>query len=422
MSPTRRDFLKTSLGTATLVSLGPTLPSFLQRCALAAAPRRKEGETVLIVVQLAGGNDGLNTVVPFDHDEYCKHRDTLRIKAGEVLKLTDTLGLHPRLEGFRRLYQDGQLSILQGVGYPNPHGGHFESMRYWQSARPHDASGQTGWLGRAVDALTAPDDPSVPAVFVGDIPQPFTLNAQRSIVPSLRSLDDGLLRTPPGTGDPVQYRRRLADAAELPRAQDQNPLLEFTRRSTLAAYADAHQIEQSAQGRAAARAGAYPDIPLAQMFRTVAQLIRADLGIRIYYTELGGNEPGGFDNHAGQRDNHAALLHQLSESVTALVDDLKQDRLLDRVLLMTFSEFGRTLAENGRRGTDHGAAAPLFLVGGKVKGGLVGAHPSLTELENGGPKSHTDFRRVYATVLQRWLGLDSQSLLTDEFAPLDLIA
>ena len=422
MSPTRRDFLKTSLGTATLVSLGPTLPSFLHRTALAAAPRRKAGDTVLIVVQLAGGNDGLNTVVPFDRDEYGRHRDTLRIKAGEVLKFTDSLGFHPRLEGFRRLYQDGHLSIVQGVGYPNPHGGHFESMRYWQSARPHDASRQTGWLGRAIDALAAPDDPTVPAVFVGDTPQPFTLNAERSIVPSLRSLDDGLLRTPPGAGDSAQYRRRLADAAELPRAQAQNPLLDFTRRSTLAAYANVQQVEQAAQARTAAKAGEYPNIPLAQMFRTVAQLIRADLGIRIYYTELGGNEPGGFDNHAAQRDNHAALLHQLSRSVTALVDDLQQDRLLDRVLLMTFSEFGRTLAENGRRGTDHGSAAPTFLVGGKVKGGLIGPHPSLTELESGGPKSHTDFRRVYATVLKRWLGLDSQPILTDEFAPLDLIA
>ena len=160
---------------------------------------------------------------------------------------------------------------------------------------------------------------------------------------------------------------------------------------------------------------------LARMFCIIAQLIRAEVGIRIYYTELGGEEPGGFDNHANQRDNHAALLRQLSDSVAAFVLDLRRDRLLHRVLLMTFSEFGRTLAENGRRGTDHGSAAPMFLAGGKLKGGLVGPHPSLTALENGGPKHHTDFRRVYATVLDRWLGLDSQAVLGGKFEPLDLL-
>ena len=158
------------------------------------------------------------------------------------------------------------------------------------------------------------------------------------------------------------------------------------------------------------------------MLRTIAQLIRADLGIRIFFTELGGGDIGGFDNHANQRDNHAAVLNQLSESVAAFVGDLARDKLLDRVLLMTFSEFGRTLVENGRRGTDHGEAAPAFLAGGRVKGGLTGPHPSMTELENGGPKHHTDFRRVYATVLDRWLGIDSEPVLGGKFQPLDVLA
>jgi len=155
--------------------------------------------------------------------------------------------------------------------------------------------------------------------------------------------------------------------------------------------------------------------------KIVSQLIRAELGVRIFSTELGGEGPGGFDNHANQRDNHGALLYQLAESVAAFVDDLKRDKLLDRVLLMTFSEFGRTVAENGRHGTGHGSAAPMFLVGGRLQGGLVGAHPNLTELENGGQKFHTDFRRVYATVLDRWLGLDSAAVLGEKFAPLDVL-
>jgi uncharacterized protein (DUF1501 family) len=158
---------------------------------------------------------------------------------------------------------------------------------------------------------------------------------------------------------------------------------------------------------------------LAENLATVAQLIRADLGIRIYSVELGGGGIGGFDTHANQAANHGALLRELAESTSAFVDDLKHDRLLDSVLVMTFSEFGRTLSESGRRGTNHGAAAPMFMIGGRVKGGLWGAHPSLTDLEEDAPKFHTDFRRVYATVLERWLNLKSEKVLAPGFTPLD---
>lgn len=417
MSSTRRDFLKTSLGAATLVSLGPGL----QETTVGAAPLRQTGDTVLIVVQLAGGNDGLNTVVPYGDDVYGRSRSTLRLTAQEVLKIDNGLGFHPRLDGLRRLYQAGQLSVVQGVGYANPHGGHEESMRYWQSARPYENACQTGWLGRTVDALVTADEPQWPAFFVGEIAPPFALNGQHTFVPTLRALENPPLVAPAGSKDPDQHRRRLAAAADVPR-RDGNPLADFVQRSTAAAYAGSRKIAAVLSAAPAQPAGDYPEIPFARMLRTIAQLIRADLGIRIFYTELGGQEPGGFDNHANQRDNHAALLGQLSQSLTALVAELQRDRLLDRVLLMTFSEFGRTLQENGRRGTDHGSAQPLFLVGGKLKGGLVGAHPSLTELENGGPKSHTDFRRVYATVLDRWLGVDSQQVLGARYEPLDVLA
>jgi uncharacterized protein (DUF1501 family) len=160
---------------------------------------------------------------------------------------------------------------------------------------------------------------------------------------------------------------------------------------------------------------------LAQTLALVAQLIRADLGIRIYSVELGGGGIGGFDTHADQAANHGALLRELAESTAAFADDLHRDRLLDSVLVMTFSEFGRTLTESGRRGTNHGAAAPMFLIGGKVKGGLWGAHPSLTDLEEDSPKFHTDFRRVYATVLECWLNLKSNQILSPGFSPLDSI-
>jgi uncharacterized protein (DUF1501 family) len=213
------------------------------------------------------------------------------------------------------------------------------------------------------------------------------------------------------------HRELLDRAAKLARDDAESPVRSFLQRSSLAAYAASRRIE--AVGKA--DSAPYPPFQLAKMLHIVAQLIRADLGVRIYCAELGGEEPGGFDNHANQLGNHCALLHQLSESVAAFVYDLQRDRLLDRVLLMTFSEFGRTVKENGRRGTDHGSAAPLFLAGSKLKGSLVGQHPDLANLENGGQKFHTDFRRVYAAALDQWLGLDSQSVLGEKFEPLDVL-
>lgn len=422
MSPTRRDFLKTSVGASTLLSLAPAVPTFLARTAAANAGRRDAADTVLVVLQLAGGNDGLNTVVPYGDDEYAKCRSTLRLPAGQLHKIDDLLGFHPRMQGFARLLKEGHLSVVQGVGYPNPHGGHFESMRIWQTACPERFSNcQTGWLGRAVDGAYEPASGRVPALYLGEIERPFALNAQKAIIPAIRSLDQCLLRPMLGAEDAAAHGRRLARSADLPRSQQDNPMLAFVQRTSLAAVVSHRQIEAVADGGAKASTADYPSFALARMLRAIAQLIRADQGIRIFFTELGGQEPGGFDNHANQRDNHAALLHHLSESVTAFVADLQRDKLLDRVLLMTFSEFGRTVHENGRRGTDHGSAAPVFLVGGRVKGGLVGAHPNLTQLENGGQKFHTDFRRVYATALEHWLGFDSQPVLGQGFPPLDLL-
>lgn len=409
ISRTRREFLRSTLGTPALLSLSPTVPTFLSRAAEAAAPLSADRDTVLVVVQLAGGNDGLNTIVPHGDDEYHRVRTTLRVPTGELHRIDDLLGFHPRMGALARLYHDGLLSVVQGVGYPNPNGGHFESMHIWQTADP-SLRGETGWLGRAVDQATRDDPAARPALYVGQIGQPFTLNAARAVVPTARTIADAAVHRPTGPA---------TAPTPAPASPDAPAFLDFLRRTTLAAERDGRAVEMAS---ASASAGVeYPPFQLARNLRTVAQLIRADVGLRIIYTELGGVEPGGFDNHANQRDNHAALLHQLSESTAAFILDLKRDGLLDRVLLMTFSEFGRTVRENGRRGTDHGSAAPLFLAGGKLAGGLVGAHPNLTELEAGGQKHHTDFRRVYATVLDRWLGFDSQPVLGARFGPLDVL-
>jgi len=416
MSHTRRDFLKGALGGSTLLSLGPAMPPFLVRSAMASAPGHRDRDTVLVVLQLSGGNDGLNTVVPYEDDEYARNRPTLCLPSREVHRIDSSLGFHPRMGAFMKLYKEGYLSVVQGVGYENSDRSHDRAMRIWHTADPDDPGVQTGWLGRATDSVWDPHERCTPAVFVGPITQPFGLNAESGIVPSIRSLQDLVVHQVPDTSDNRSGRK---GAVALSRSDRGNPLLRFLQQSMVRAYGDSERIKTMAE--TATSAAEYPSFGLAESLRTTAQLIRADVGIRIFFVELGGGGIGGFDNHANQLGNHCAMLHQLAESVAAFVYDLKRDKVLDRVLLMTFSEFGRTVRENGRRGTGHGAAGPVFLAGGKLRGGLVGAHPSLTDLDNGALKFHTDFRQVYATVLDRWLGYDSRITLGKTFALLDVL-
>ena len=416
MHLSRRDFLRTTaMGAPAALALSSAAPRFFDQLAAAAESRPGTEDRMLVVVQLAGGNDGLNTIVPFADDDYGRARQTLRLKPNELHKIDDQLGFHPAMQAAWQLYQDGLLGVVQGVGCPNPDQSHPRAMRIWQTADLDPTSCQTGWLGRSVQRLPLRDETDTPAVFVGHVNQPFALNTEQTVIPTLHALADFTVQDMPGASRGSAHRRQMAEAAALSRTGG-NRLLDYVQHGVVNAYARSRQVELAAGG------AEYPPFQLAAAFRTVAQLIRADLGIRVFYTELGGEEPGGFDNHANQRDNHASLLRQLSESLSAFVGDLRRDKLLDRVLMMTFSEFGRTVEENGRRGTDHGSAAPMFLVGGRVKGGLTGRHPSLTDLEKGGLKHHIDFRQVYATVLERWLGIDSRKVLGRQFEPLDLLS
>jgi uncharacterized protein (DUF1501 family) len=406
MSYTRRDFLKATLGASTMMSLASGTPNFLVRAATAGGAATDDRDTVLVVVQLSGGNDGLNTVVPYADDEYARNRPTLALKGKDVHKIDSYLGFHPRMGAFSRLYKEGHLSILHGVGYPNSDRGHDLAMRHWHTAAPEDPNCQTGWLGRAADSVWHTSQKDTPAVFVGPIVQPFGLRAEHVIVPSIQSPEDLILDS-----EPAEFQQDHA-------ADKDDELLRFVAESRAKARVNSRRIEAVTKTH---RGAEYPAFRLAGTLRTVAQLIRADVGIRIFFTELGGGGIGGFDNHANQLGNHCALLHHLSESLAAFVDDLEKDKLLDRVLLMTISEFGRTVKENGRRGTGHGVSAPIFLAGGKLKGGRAGSHPSLADLDNGAMKFHTDFRRVYATVLDRWLGFDSRPVLGRQYELLDVL-
>ncbi|MBI5396828.1 MAG: DUF1501 domain-containing protein [Verrucomicrobia bacterium] len=406
MSYTRRDFLKDSFRAAGLLSLAGSAPRFLVNTAMAAASQRRGGDTVLVVLELSGGNDGLNTVIPYADDVYHRSRPTLRQVASKALKIDDHIGFHPRMGGFSRLHKDGLLTVVQGVGCPDSDKNHPGAKRAWHTAETKTPGPQTGWLGRAADQLFDPAAANVPAAFVGKIMPLQATNAERVVVPALRSA--------------VEMACRGSEAKGLAPEAGDDPLLASVRRATAETIENSRRIERAI---AATNTADYPQLVLAQELRIVAQLIRADVGIRIFYTELGGGNIGGFDNHAGQLGNHCALLQQISDSLTAFTRDLQRDKLLDRVVLMTVSEFGRTLQENGRRGTNHGVAAPTFLVGGKLKGGVVGAHPSLTDVDKDSSLHlHTDFRALYATVLDGWLGVDSRAVLGASFKPLDVLA
>ncbi len=396
MNRSRREFLKTAIGTPALLSLGAPVSALLARAASAADARK---DTVLVALQLSGGNDGLNTVVPYADDAYARARTTLRLTGKDVLKIDDHVGFHPRMKGFARLLKEGRLAIVQGTGYPKSDRQHEKAMRDWHTARPEQSECPTGWLGRTSDTLCEGEATLAAGAFVGPIAMPLALNARKACVPSVRSAAE------------LTCRAQAPQAGLPAAATGENPLADHVRAASQAARLSDRQIKAVLAGGR----GNYPNLGLAQELRTVAELIRADVGIRVFLTELGGGGIGGFDNHAIQRDNHASVLEQLSESVAAFADDLARHNCLDRVVLVTFSEFGRTLSENGRHGTGHGAAAPMFVMGGRVRAGLIGKHPSLTDLDQDAPKHHTDFRQVYADLLDNWLGVDSKAVLGGTF-------
>ncbi len=398
---TRRGFLQVASGTA-LVSLSGLAPRVLH--AAAQQTGQRDGENILVVVQLSGGNDGLNTVVPYGDPEYYRNRFTLAIGREQVLRLDDYHGLHPSLRGWEQLWQAGQLAIVQGVGYANPNRSHFESMDLWHTAHLNPERVRRGWLGRYLDQL--PIEAVLPAVHYGGEEQPLALAAERKLAVSLRSLDAIRLETLPGLS-PADSRQLVTA-----RRDGRHQLLDFVQENAQLAILTGERLRQIA-ARTAQRTG-YPGSRLAQKLQVVASLIAADLPTRVYYVSL-----DGFDTHANQEGAHAALLAELGDAVAAFQADLREQGNDQRVTLMTFSEFGRRVRENASRGTDHGTAAPMFFVGGRVRGGLLNGHPSLTDLQDGDLKHSIDYRQAYATVLERWLHVDAASILGAEFPLLE---
>ncbi len=401
MPYSRRQFLAGS------AAVGLALPPFLRRAALAAPRADAPGgeDTVLVVVQLSGGNDGLNTVVPYADPAYRRLRPTLAQPSGRVLKIDDELALHPEMTGFSQLLEDSCLSVVQGIGYPNATRSHFESMDTWHRASP-DESERFGWLGKARVGL-----PGGGGVFVGEGTSPLAMFNATGHPLTVQSLDEHRL---PLDGERGRRTRSTIESLLDTEPTRSNELLELARSSTRSMLEAEERFRRAAEENAAS--GDWPDSGLARRLRVVAQLLAAKSPERIYYVEL-----DGFDTHSGQAPSHARLLGELSTAVAAFRRSLEQSGQQKRVLLMTFSEFGRRVKENGSQGTDHGAASQMFLVGDAVKPGVVGDHPSLEDLEQGDLRHHTDFRSVYRTVLEDWLRVPAETILPGDHPKLDLL-
>jgi uncharacterized protein (DUF1501 family) len=412
----RRLFLQQGLS---FISLAATAPLFIQRSAhgmllplgglLSSAPGVPE-DHVLVVVQLGGGNDGLNTVIPYGSNAYYNARPMLAVPApgkgaanqGALqLDKSSGLGLHPNLAGLKELMDEGVASIVQGVGYPNPNRSHFTSMDIWHTANT-SAQGH-GWIGRYFDCTCDGTPEPEASVAIGrEAPLAMSGSLQKPV--SFESAE--LFRWLGGdiSDDPsvIDTYKQITRGGTLEKV-DPDGQLGFLMRTALDAQVSSDRIRAAVAKRPLVQ---YPGGQLSRQLQIVAAMIRDGLKTRVYYVSL-----GGFDTHAAQSNTHANLMRQLGDSLNAFYKDLKAQSNNGRVLTMCFSEFGRRVAQNASGGTDHGTAAPMYFVGDMIRPGVIGNHPSLTDLDEGDLKFNVDFRSVYAAVLEDWLGADAQQVL-----------
>ena len=435
---TRRQFLRTSmLGAAA----SWTLPVFLEKTffaldAMAADARTqiatgKDG-TVLVVLQMAGGNDGLNMVVPYADDIYYRSRPKLGLPADKVLKLDSYAGLNAKLTGLKSLFDEGHLSVVQGAGYPNPNRSHFRSTEIWQTASDADRNESEGWLGRYFDSCCAGADPTVGVAIGEETPQAFAAKTPTGITfsqpeqfrwrPSEKaegrmSAEESFFRELNGSAgaEEALAASEGGSIGAIPgKSKSDLSTIDFLTRTALDAQLSSDKI--LAITRKYKSNVPYPEGRLGASLSMIARMIAGGLPTRVYYASQ-----GGFDTHASQVHAHERLMGELNGALSAFATDLRQQGNFDRVLLITFSEFGRRVVENANGGTDHGAAAPMFIVGGAVKPGLFGKYPSLSDLDHGDLKFNTDFRSVYGTVLDKWLDAPSQAVLGRKFPALPII-
>jgi len=415
---TRRELLSSSIAAA---GIGAAAPSWLLRAVraqeqAAADPKAatQPDSRILVVVLLAGGNDGLNTVVPYSDERYREARPTLRIEKDKVLRIDEHVGLHPSMKLLRERYEKGEVAVLQNVGYPKPNRSHFVSMDIWQTADP-GGTPRTGWLGRYADGADAAGTSPALLVHLGSA-VPLALRRDRAPILTMDNEDSLSLspdrKYPADQSEQTLAFRKLCERV-VPLGTTPVTYTDVVRETTASGLASADEV--AACLKKAKNEAAYPK-SLGNRLSLVAKLIAGGMKTRVYFTSL-----GGFDTHARQRDAHANLLQNFSEAVDAFYKDLAAMGRAKDVLLMSFSEFGRRTAENASGGTDHGAAGPVFVVGGAVKGGLFGSNPDFEHLVDGDVGHSIDFRSVYATLMKDWLGADPALAVPAEFTPLELV-
>ncbi len=404
---TRRELL---VSTAAAAGIGAAAPQWMRNAlALKAQSEGKSHEKILVVVLLAGGNDGLNTVVPYADDRYRDARPTIKVDADKALKLDDHVGLHPSMKLLRERYEKGEVAVLQGVGYPKPNRSHFRALDIWHSADP-EAPPRTGWLGRYADGIDATREDSGLIVHFGS---PVVLGVRREkAAPIALEGEDSFTITPDkkypaDQADQQAAFRKLCEIEANAKPDPRAAYTEIVRRTTSSGLA--HADEVCACLKKTKNESKYPR-NLGGKLSLAARMIAGGMKTRVYFASL-----GGFDTHAKQRDQHANLLQNLSEATDAFFQDLAAAGREKDVLLVTFSEFGRRVTENASGGTDHGAAAPVFVVGPSVQGGLFGVPPDLEHLVDGDVGHTIDFRSVYATLVKDWLGADPALSVAGEF-------
>jgi uncharacterized protein (DUF1501 family) len=401
---------------ALFVSIGVTAPAFLTRT-VEAVSRTGASPRILVVVQLSGGNDGLNTVVPYRDPKYRELRPSIALAEDELLPLDHRLALHGAMTKLHERYARGEVAIIEGVGYPNPNRSHFRSMEIWQTAVPEKIE-RSGWIGRYLDANccgTAPVkgvEVSNAAVAIGGS-VPLSLWTSHVLVPAIGTVNAFQFQT---DGEYPDDRQNQLSAIRDIYARSSSPreYEEIVRNVGRGALETSERIQQLA--RTYTPRVTYPNDQFSQNLKLIAQLMQADLGTRIYYLAL-----GGFDTHARQARTHATLLKTFSDGVDAFLADVEAQGRADEVLVVSFSEFGRRVRQNGSDGTDHGTAAPMFAIGQKVQGGIHGNAPDLGNLVDGDLKYEIDFRAVYATVLESWLGAQSEPVLGRRYDPVPFV-
>ncbi len=395
----RKEFIQLgSLATASVF-----MPQFLK--AFESGKLVPPGNKVTVIIQLSGGNDGLNTVIPYRNDLYFSNRPKLGIQKNAALSLTDEAGLHPSLTAFKEFYDDGSLGIFNSVGYPNPDKSHFRSMDIWHTASDSKDYWNTGWVGRYLDAQCKRCDKPTQALEIDDV---LSLALKGDQIKGLALEDPRRLYN---TSQEKYFKEILAQHTNGAHEQP----VDYLYKTMAETISSADYIFKQSRQRPSSET--YPNSDLGKGLKTIASLIFSEINTKVYYISL-----GSFDTHINQEAQQKRLFTDLNDSVKAFVKDLKSNNRFDDVLLFTFSEFGRRVAQNASGGTDHGKANSMFFIGGGLKQkGIYNPLPDLTNLDDGDVKFQLDFKQVYATVLNKWLVADAGLILKQQIKPLDFI-